>query len=238
MARSFNGSSAYLELPSAAVSSEPITMACWFRPANITVAKGLVSVSTAAGNAGWQLGESQNAGCGVQESSINGGGGSAVGQKLGVIAGAWQHMAAVFSGASSRTAYLNAIAGTVETTSISVSGVNRTNIGARYAVTVGGFAAGDIADAAIWNVALTANELASLYQGVRPTSIRAESLAFYTPLDDRWTYERKCGLILSDVGPTGSSEDPPFLQKPRRKYFLFGATASSARRKTRIIFPA
>ena len=237
MARSFNGSSAYLEAASAAVVLLPFTMACWFKPANITTAKALVSIGTSGGTDRLSLVENQVSGLGGCFASVNVVGTSESSVAGTVVAGAWQHFSAVFTSSSNRQAYFQGVAGTANTNTITPSGMNRTVIGARInAGSYGGNAAGEIADVGIWSVALAVSEIASLARGARPTSIRPESLVFYNPLDDRWTYDRARGIFLTDVGPTGAAEDPPFLKKPRRKYFIFGSSAV-ARRKTIMIFP-
>ena len=228
MGRNFNGSSAYLELPSAVVAAEPLTMACWCLPLSSITSGVVLSIDTGAGTSRWQI-NTNTTGFAVLAQAVNSAGTAGQSTVGAANSGAWKHVAGVFSSSTSRTAYENGIAGTVDTTAITVSGVNKTQIGARISAgAVGVFFCGLISDAAIWNTALTANEIAGLSRGVRPDQIRRESLVFYNPLDDRWTYERKCGLIMSDVGPTGAAEDPPFLQRPIRKYFLFGSTASAA----------
>lgn len=202
-------------------------MACWARPSN-TAAKTLMSISTSGGSSRFQIVYGANS-LQINATAINSAGsGSFAG--IGTIAsGAWQHYAAVFSSSTSRVAYLDGVASITDTNSVTVSGVNRTILGSRISSGVyGGFWFGDFSESAIWNVALSASEIAWLAQGARPDSIRPQNLVFYNPLDDRWTYDRARGLFLTDVGPTGAAEDPPFLQKPRRKYFLFGDTAAPA----------
>jgi hypothetical protein len=94
----------------------------------------------------------------------------------------WVHAAAVFTGSNNRTAYANGIAGASNTTSRTVSGVNRLHIGARIATTVGAFVSGDIAEVGVWNAALTAAEVASLAKGMTCDKVRPQSLVFYAPL--------------------------------------------------------
>jgi hypothetical protein len=67
-------------------------------------------------------------------------------------------------------------------------------IGSRKnAAAYGAFWAGGIAEAAIWSVALTADEVASLASGAAPFMIRPASLVLYAPLIGReaateWDY--------------------------------------------------
>ena len=229
MGRSFNGSSAYLEASSAAVTAEPLTMACWFNPANVTSSFAQMSIGTSGGSARWQmLSAGATAGDPIQATSGASGGGASAASKNGILASTWQHGAAVFPANNSRTAYLNGVAGTTDTVGITVSGVDRTIIGARYSTTIGLFFNGLVSDAAIWNVALNGSEIASLAYGTCPLFIRPESLVFYNPLNDRWTYDQARGLFLTDTGPTGAADDPSILYRPRRKFYTFGSSVSAA----------
>ena len=56
---------------------------------------------------------------------------------------------------------------------------------------------GQIAEAAIWNVALTDGEIASLAKGFKPTRIRPQSLVFYAPLIRNLQDTRK-GMALTN----------------------------------------
>ena len=233
MARSFNGSSAYLQ--AALTISEPFSVAGWLRPTTTGTSYTIISLSTNGGTARFTL-TANNVGNGCSAFSVNSGGSAGSGIVGSESGGKWRHYGAIFASATSRTAYLDGLAGTTDVTNIAVSGADRVIVGARInAGSYGTFASGAVCDSAIWNTSLTSAEWQALANGVRPLSIRPESLVFYNPLDDRWTYDRARGLFLSDVGPTGAAEDPPFLQKPRRKYFLFGSSAA-ARRKTKMIF--
>jgi hypothetical protein len=58
--------------------------------------------------------------------------------------------------------------------------VSKTQIGVRFASS--SFANGDIAEAAIWNIALVQGDWTSLAAGISPLLIHPESLIFYAPL--------------------------------------------------------
>lgn len=55
-------------------------------------------------------------------------------------------------------------------------------IGIQFQVASGQAFDGLISEAAIWNVALTDDEVASLAKGFKPTRVRPQSLVFYAPL--------------------------------------------------------
>jgi hypothetical protein len=97
----------------------------------------------------------------------------------------WYHGAGVFESASSRLVYIdgsNSSAANSNGNSITPSGVNSVTMGARYGPTLAGFMNGRLAEVGIWNVALTAAEIASLAKGMTCDKVRPQSLVFYAPL--------------------------------------------------------
>lgn len=205
-ARTFNGTSDYMEVASAVVSSEPLTMACRLKPASTAVTT-VMSIGTSGGISRWQMSHGY-LGTGCAAISADSGGTVAVSSTGSTESGSWLHYAAVFSSSTSRTAYRNGVAGSVDTTSKTVSGVNVTNIGARYSTTVGSYFSGDIAEAAVWSVALNADEIASLAKGFSPRQIRPQSLVFYAPLV-RTVQDVRGGVALTDTVPTTAADHPP-----------------------------
>jgi len=99
----------------------------------------------------------------------------------------WQHVTGVFSAVNARRVYLNGVAGTAETTSLSVASVDRMLIGAWERL--GGWLAyfgGAVAEAAIWSVALSDSEISQLAGGFSPLLIRPQDLVVYWPLGGRF----------------------------------------------------
>jgi hypothetical protein len=94
-------------------------------------------------------------------------------------AGGWAHCAAVFASTTSRTAYLNGVASTADTSSQATGAVSATRVGSVAGIQ---FADGDVAEAAIWNIALSTADLAVLALGVSPLCVRPDALVFYAPL--------------------------------------------------------
>lgn len=115
---------------------------------------------------------------------------TATGVGAGWSTNSWVHAAGVFQGAS-RVAYLNGGFTGTNTTSYSDPSKNISDIlvNLNYDNTSfqgnGHNATGQLvsmAEAAIWDVALTTDEILSLSKGVKPKTIRPESLIFYSPL--------------------------------------------------------
>ena len=70
-------------------------------------------------------------------------------------------------------------------------------VGARRNTTIALHYTGRIADAAIWNAALTAAEIASLAKGMTCDKIRPQNLVFYAPLV-RDLNDQKGGLTITN----------------------------------------
>lgn len=92
------------------------------------------------------------------------------------IGGAW-------ASATSRVAYLDGVAATADTTNLVPSGINQTTIGVDKPS--GGVSlpfTGAIAEVGLWNVALSAADMATLALGYTPLQVRPDALVAYWPL--------------------------------------------------------
>jgi hypothetical protein len=188
MAYDFNGGNQYLSTASAPVTSWPLTMACWFNVVNVTTQYVLMCVGKLNENERFILQAAGHvAGDPVATNYIESGGTSyRADSTTGFSANTWSHACAVHASASSRTAYLNA--GSVGTNTgfatLSNTGINAVLIGAQSNIShpAQSYTSGLIAEVGIWNVALTADEIASLAKGMTCDKVRPQSLVFYTPL--------------------------------------------------------
>lgn len=178
-----NGSSRYLSTTSAPVAAMPLTMACWHRPSQTAAARAILSLSTTGGTGRFQISQLVSP-AGTTASSITDGGTAieAVATKT-IISNTWYHSAAVFVSSTSRFAYID---GTETANTTSNAGPNSPNIfliGSRIGSgSFGAYFDGDIAEVGIWNVALTAAEIASLAKGMTCDKVRPQNLVFYAPL--------------------------------------------------------
>ena len=108
------------------------------------------------------------------------------------------HYAGVFESSTSRTAYINGVVGATNTTNIgSQNAANTITIGARWNGSLGNYYNNDISEVGIWNVALTAAEIASLAGGMTCDKVRPQSLVFYAPLV-RNLQDVKGGLTITN----------------------------------------
>lgn len=183
MAYSFNGSSDYLDLGSAPVSAEALTLHAWVNPTALAGAQCVASIGNSAGSAQWQI--RFNGDKGEAVSGTSGGTAAAATMAAPVVNGAWTTITGVFASPTSRSILVgNNIANKVtNTTSISVSGVNGLTIGTRYvSATRGAFFNGGIAEIAAWNTALTDDEIVAVNSGLSPLLVKPQNLVCFFPM--------------------------------------------------------
>lgn len=187
MARAFaSASSQKLQHDNAAVSDVPLTMACWMRTATAGTSQACMTIGrrTAAAqryqlffrNTNRIAGFCQN-GAGTQTTTFEDSSG------VNISTNTWYHGAVVFNTTTDRTIYRDGGSSTNNTTTVTVGTVDTTMLGTRFdGGSFGLYLNGQIAEAGIWNVALTAGEIAQLAKGVCPLMVRPEALVAYWPL--------------------------------------------------------
>jgi len=117
----------------------------------------------------------------------------------------WAHACGVFTTNASRTVYRDGGNSTTNTTDISpISAFTALSLGARIINVTDQFLNGDIAEAGIWNVALTADEIASLGKSMSPKRIRPQNLVFYAPLIRNLQDYSRASTITNVNGATAS----------------------------------
>jgi hypothetical protein len=119
----------------------------------------------------------------------------------------WYSFAGKTASAASRFAYLDGAVGSEDTSSVTLTGLNVIYIGARYSTSLGAFLNGQAAETAIWNVALTDAEIASLAKGFKPTRVRPQSLVFYAPLI-RDLQDTRGGLAITNNNSATVADHP------------------------------
>lgn len=206
-ARSFNGSNQSIAVASA-LADVPMTFACWFRPSNITSTGVLMGVFATSDDGHYLMFRGATGGDPLGASSNDQGvaNGEASTGTSGIAAGTWYHGAAVYTSTSSRAVFLNAAKFT-NTTNVTPTGFTKTGLGVFTGSSDSTFFAGEIAEAAIWNVALTDAEVASLARGVSPLRVRPSALVFYAPLW-RTVFDYRAAVSLTNSGTTAADTHP------------------------------
>jgi len=199
----------FIQATVAAVLAHPVTMACWFNVDDITSFNTLMDIKYSGADTRWALiAKGDTAGDPIFASSVVTGTYRSAATSLGYSAGTWQHACGVFTSTISRAAFLNGGSKGTDTVSINpaASALDLTRI-------IGG-ASGNIAEAAIWNIALSDAEVAILAKPTSPLLIRPESLVFYNPLIRDWGHDWIGGLAFSITG----APDPTITNHPRVFY--------------------
>lgn len=201
--RSFNGSDQWLS--SATTTSTPFTISLWYYPNDVanqqvlwyrgTSGSCLFYLIYRASTAGKPVGFVQN-NAGAAEASIDPGISST---------GAWHHIAAVATSSTSRTVYLDGASAT-DTTSVTVAAPDTSSIGS-YQNLASNLVNGYIAEAVLWDVVLTATDIASLNAGCSPFLVRPDHIVFYAPLsvdiNDLWSR-----TAITEHGTTTTAPHP------------------------------
>lgn len=234
MARVFlSSSSRYFISGSAVLTATPLTMACWANFDNVTGSEVLMSIGTNGGTARWMMfgdGAAINFSDAIVVTAINSGGtGSPCGSTATYSAGSWVHACGVYSSDTNRAAFLNGSNKGTVSSSITVSGIDRTLLGARISGgAVGAYLNGKMAEAAIWNVALGDDEVATLAAGFCPLLVRPQSLVAYWPLHARATNEEDWsgGFTMTNTNSVAAGAHPNRIIYPSRPRIIIPAAAA------------
>jgi hypothetical protein len=212
MARSFDGTNDSVSINSALVTV-PFTFACWVKvasgPTDNTAAMSMGRTGSAAHLHWLTLGYEGNPSAPrVRMCAIAGGSTAAAVSTTGLTFNTWHHICGIAYATNSRAAFLNGGSKGTNSTTVNPTSMGQMIIGAmRYNGTLEEYFNGLIAIPAIWDVALTDDEVLSLAQGTRPDLVRPESLVSYQLFDPRILDIQ--GHAWTNSGSTDSFDDPP-----------------------------
>lgn len=183
MGRNFNGSSDYIE---AALGFDyPLTIAFWFKPADLVNSYAMMSCSndTGADDDRIQINATGAAGDRVALLAAINGGSSATATTAASFTTSWHHACGVCVSATERSVFLDGTSKATNTTSRVMTGLNRLVVGAsRSGGSLSGFFSGALAEFATWNAAFPDGDVATLAKGFSPARVRPQNLVFYAPL--------------------------------------------------------
>lgn len=169
---------------STSVTGAPFTMGAWAKTPTDTLSHPIVQLgddATAENRFSLNF-QGNDAGDPLRISALDGTTASAD-TTTGYSPDTWHHALAVVASTTSRTVYIDGGSAATDTTSITPTGVDHLSIG--YSADSTPFY-GDttIAEVALWNVALSAEDAAMLAAGVSPLLVRPDALVSYFPLHD------------------------------------------------------
>jgi hypothetical protein len=145
--------------------------------------------------------------------------------------GTWYNIVGTYNGSTAQKIYVTTAGGSTTTASANpgTSGLFSTTDGPRigYDIEQGpvnsNFLNGSVADCGLWNVELTAQEVAGLATGARPSQIRTANVVGWWPLGGIQSPEPDLSGNAGNGTLTGTAPDfgPPLLQfTPRLPQFL------------------
>lgn len=181
MSWNFDGTDDWVGNASATpITTTPATIACWFNAD--AFGDHLINISNSSGSDKLVLrtGAAPNIiSGGVSDGDVN----DIFFTTTALTTGTWNHACITFESTTSRKLFSNGVNEGTDTTSRSISGLTRINIGSRREVSNNSaFFDGRIAEVGVWDVALTDSEVSSLAKGASCSLIRPQSLVFYAPL--------------------------------------------------------
>lgn len=229
MSREFDGINDLLNVNSTVLTAFPLSMACWFYHTASSNGQ-LMALTASANNNNWI---SITAGVTSVTAQTNGAGGFVAAlTSAGYSLNTWNHACGVFSASNSRSAFVNGGSKVTNTTNSVPAGLARTSIGVLNRPTPVEYMTGRIAEAAIWNSALSDSQVASLAKGVSPLLIQPENLVFYAPLIGNNSPETDYvgSFNMTVTGAIKAGHSPVF--NPRRRNTFQTSGASPAGYKT------
>lgn len=209
-----NGSSQYLYIAELIGGVEPFTIVGYYKSDSLTVDQSIASLASSSDDIGFfTLAAAGNrAGDYITNNARDDGQGTNefTESAIAYTANIWQHAAAVFTSDTARDVYLNGgNKGSAAGTESADPSDNRTGIGCLYRQSITWYFSGKLAEIAIWDVALSAAEIAQLAAGATPTTIQSGNLLAYWDLLENGLDKSGNGKHLSASGsPTYSSDHP------------------------------
>jgi len=199
----------YMIVLSAISTSTPFSMACWFRSDDPAAGQCVMSIANNNNDVNYFSLEARGdvAGDYIRACTRNSVGYVAATSTKGYAANAWHHACGVWASSGDRRVYLDGGNKGTNNLDRTPSGLNRTAVGVICRQNKFLYMSGYIAEAAIWDVALTDAEAAILAAGYSPLFVRPQSLIVYWPMVRRLETGQSIELIQSKQLLVGIAPD-------------------------------
>ena len=219
-ARSFSPTSDFLRntADTPPLTGTPLTFSCWFRTVDSDAADTIFSIGNATISSHyWRIAINlpETSPPNPVEFRTRGSANSSAESQTEVSANTWHHACGVSASDSSRAVYLDGGGkDTSASTAVPTEAINSTVVGARS--NLGAEWDGDIAHCAVWNVALSDEECATLAAGVSPLRVHRDGLVAYWPINGHGGSSAEIDIVggvnLTVNGtPSVTEEPPPFF---------------------------
>lgn len=216
MARLFDGSDDVLSVDSAPVTAAPLTMACWARSNSATaLQRALYLGDKDTDTHVWSLAFAGPIGGDPIRFTVSAGTAITLDTTTGYTAGTWHHICAVEASATNHAVFIDGGSKGTSVTSRAPLNTDRIAVGRFMGTTPANSFSGDLAEVAVWNVALTDADVALLAKAVSPFMVRPDALVFYLPIVGQYSPEIDVvgGLNLAVTGAAASAH-PRVLYLP------------------------
>ena len=198
----------------AAVTGAPCTLAAWLYTDVAQLQAAIAISDTDVAQQGGFFGMLNAAG-NVLARTKDAGGTTAGAQSTSAYPlNTWFHAAWVFTSATSRAAFLNGGSKGTNTTSKTPAGIDAIAVAALKESTVSNYFSGIVAEAALWNVALSDAEVALLGAGYAPEMVQRSGLRYYFSMLGGGVYDTIGGLLMTPVGSPDVDQHPSGLLLP------------------------
>ena len=158
-----------------------MTMACWFFP-NATENATLMDIADSGVSNHSQTLQLRSGGEVAARTRAGAGGSKRALSTSDYSLSTWQHAAGVWTTTTDRKVYIDGGSEGTDTASSDPANEDRTFLGAAADSSISDFFNGNLAEAAIWDVALSTSEVAALANGWTPLRVRPTALVAYWPL--------------------------------------------------------
>jgi hypothetical protein len=204
-----NGTNQYLLRGGAVVSAVPLTMAAWAFSNQASGNEAVIAVYDTGGQPdkfGLYFGGAQSGDPIL--ALVYGSGWSWAESAGGYSTGTWHHLAATFTSSTSRAAFLDGGNKGTDTGNQTPAGIDTTAVGRDE---YGRYHTGGVAEAAVWNAALSEEEIAILGEGFCPLFVRPQNLVAY------WSLLRTDNDVVGGYNLTPYNS-PTWVDHPRIIY--------------------
>ncbi len=164
----------------AGLDDNVMTMAAWWKPPVTTNNDCILCVVDSGSTNRWY--SLLSVSDGTLDFNYRSGGVVTAGTTDTFNANEWNHACGVSISRTSRTVYLNGVAGENKGNNVNIVVLGRIGIGRLVDGSPSGAMEGLIAECAFWDLALPAGEVAALANGISPELIRPDNLVWYKNL--------------------------------------------------------
>jgi hypothetical protein len=205
MAYDFDGTSAQLlSVGSAPVTNSPLTLFGRGNPEAVFTTGRVVQLFELVTGRGFGLNATGGTFPLQMRFDVTTAGGTGSATIAGALAqNTWYATTAVEESTASRYVFADTTKSTQNTTSLTYPTINRLSIGAIGANAWNGL----LAEIAVWDVALTDDEITSLARGFKPSRIRPQNLQFYAPIV-RGLQDVRGGRAITNNGSVPVADHP------------------------------